>query len=134
MAPGLEFRRVLFRPLNAPPKLRPHHTPIESPAAARERVAELVRQGVDVIKVYIRITPELLQAVAAEAHAHGLGVAGHLTVTSAEEAAKAGIDSLEHGTGITASVVDDPKPWIDKDLGMNGFGVITPDFLIPPAS
>ena len=53
--------------------------------------------GVDYIKVYSRITPNMLSVVLDEAHKHGLKVIGHLGTTTPTEAVRLGIDGIEHG-------------------------------------
>jgi len=63
---------------------------------------------VDYIKVYTRIDPPLLRAIVDEARAFNLGVSGHLGMTDAVTAAKAGIASIEHLTGIPEAA--SPKP------------------------
>ncbi|WP_340113885.1 Kelch repeat-containing protein [Maribellus mangrovi] len=61
--------------------------------------AEIQRQaaiGVDYIKLYWDVSPELLGVAVEEAHALGLKVLGHLRKTSWTEAANLGIDFLTH--------------------------------------
>jgi imidazolonepropionase-like amidohydrolase len=53
--------------------------------------------GVDFIKLYSGIGPELLRVAVDEAHRRRLRVIGHLQRTSWTEAAEAGIDFLTHG-------------------------------------
>jgi hypothetical protein len=48
-------------------------------------------------KAYMMITPEELRAAAAEAHARGFKITGHLCAFGFKEAADLGIDNLEHG-------------------------------------
>ncbi|MCK4749491.1 MAG: amidohydrolase family protein, partial [Bacteroidales bacterium] len=65
-----------------------------------EEVREAVRQqakiGVDFIKLYTHLTPDLVKAAIDESHSLGLGVLGHLGYTSWTFAANAGIDGLLH--------------------------------------
>jgi imidazolonepropionase-like amidohydrolase len=75
---------------------------------ARKGVDRLVSAGADFIKVYTRIDPPLLRAIVDEAHAFNLGVTGHLGLTDALTAAKAGITSIEHLTGVAEAA--SPKP------------------------
>ncbi len=86
--------------LDAPPPFREHHVGLESLDAARRAVNLLHQRGAAAIKVREKITPELLQAVAEQAHELGIPVTGHLTYTDARQAAVAGIDGLEHATGV----------------------------------
>lgn len=75
---------------------------------ARKGVDRLVSAGADFIKVYTRIDPQLLRAIVDEAHAFNLGVTGHLGMTDAVTAAKVGITSIEHLTGVPEAA--SPKP------------------------
>jgi imidazolonepropionase-like amidohydrolase len=67
---------------------------------ARKAVDRLVSAGADLIKVYTHIDPPLLRAIIDEAHAFNLPVSGHLGMTDAIAAAKDGIGSIEHMTGV----------------------------------
>jgi imidazolonepropionase-like amidohydrolase len=78
-----------------------------SPRDARKAVDRLVNAGVDLIKVYTRVDPTLLRAVLDEAGTFNLRVAGHLGLTDAVTAAKEGIGSIEHLSGVPeASMAD----------------------------
>jgi imidazolonepropionase-like amidohydrolase len=70
------------------------------PDDARKAVDRLVNSGVDLIKVYTRIDPPLLTALLDEAKTFNLKVTGHLGLTDAVTAAKAGIAGIEHLSGI----------------------------------
>ena len=54
------------------------------------RVDRLVSAGADLIKVYTRMDPPLLRAIVDEASTFNLRVTGHLGMTDAVTAAKAG--------------------------------------------
>ena len=72
---------------------------VSTPTEARVR-AEVRRQaeiGVDYIKVYGSLPPDLIAAAIGEAHARGLEVIGHLQRTSWTQATEAGIDHITHG-------------------------------------
>lgn len=92
--------------LDAPPVLRGHHIGVETPAAAAKATRQLLALGVDAIKVYMKVTPDMVRASAAEAHAAKKRVIGHITF-SARDAALAGIDALEHGSGIALAIARD---------------------------
>jgi hypothetical protein len=63
----------------------------------RGLVAEMDRRGVDLIKTYFRLSPQAFLWLADEAGKRGLDFAGHLPMQMrAEEAADAGLRSLEH--------------------------------------
>ena len=70
---------------------------LDDPAAAATLVQSLKAQGVDLLKVYFLLDPDVLCAVVREAHAAGLRVTGHIGVhTSWERAIDCGIDGLNH--------------------------------------
>ena len=70
---------------------------LNKPEAAAALVRALKAQGVDALKVYFMLNPEVLRAVIKEAHAQGLRVTGHIGVrTGWREAIEAGIDGLNH--------------------------------------
>ncbi len=114
--------------LDPPPPLRGHHLAVESPDAARATTRRLLGQGVDGIKVYQRMTPELLRPIAEQAHAAGKRVIGHVTM-SAGDAALAGIDALEHASGIARAIAADPVlvAAIPDQAGVFGFRFMDPD-------
>ncbi|MCI0432156.1 MAG: amidohydrolase family protein, partial [Gemmatimonadetes bacterium] len=64
---------------------------------ARELVGRFAAQRVDLIKVYYRLSPEVLGWIISEAKGHGIAVGGHLPLRmTAAQAAAAGLRSLEH--------------------------------------
>ncbi len=95
--------------LDASPPAMEHHIGLDSPEMARRAVELLHGRGAAAIKVREKITPELLQTVSEEAHRLGIPVSGHLMRTDAREAALAGIDGLEHATGIVQAIGDRPR-------------------------
>ena len=71
--------------------------PVDSPAAAREVVPQLIDEGGDFLKAYIELKPEVLRAIVEEAHARGVRVTAHVGHrVTVEEAVRMGVDSLEH--------------------------------------
>lgn len=69
----------------------------DDPAEAVEFVAREADAGVDFVKVYAWMTPEVLAAVVEASHRRGLRVAGHVGhLVSAREAVRLGVDALEH--------------------------------------
>lgn len=95
--------------LTSPQPIRDHHIGLESPEMGRLAVRILHEHGAVAIKVHQQITPELLGAVADEAHRFGMPVTGHLRRIGAREAALAGIDGLEHATGVPRSAGSNPS-------------------------
>jgi imidazolonepropionase-like amidohydrolase len=79
-----------------------------TPEEARASVRRWASLGVDWIKIYRHIQPDIAQAVIDEAHGQGLRVTGHLCSLTFREAAAMGIDRIEHGL-IAASDFDDQK-------------------------
>ncbi len=77
------------------------------PNDARRGVDRLVSEGADLVKVYTRVDPPLLNAVLDEARTFNLRVAGHLGLTDALTAARAGITSIEHLSGIPEAASGD---------------------------
>jgi imidazolonepropionase-like amidohydrolase len=91
----------------------------DGPAGVRAQVRRLVREGADVVKVYMEsyekkqaesdvlsgarvYSDEELRALVDEAHASGVKVAAHTyTDESARRAVEAGADSIEHGLYVT---------------------------------
>jgi imidazolonepropionase-like amidohydrolase len=67
----------------------------------RQEVRTQAAAGVDYIKLYVGLTPELVKAAIDEAHSSGIGVIGHLYMTSWTDAAKLGIDALTHGVPVS---------------------------------
>ncbi|HYR11871.1 MAG TPA: amidohydrolase family protein, partial [Longimicrobium sp.] len=70
---------------------------IDDPAAAPALVQALKEQGVDLLKLYFLLDPDVARAVLAEAERQGLPVTGHIGVrTSLREAVEAGIEGFSH--------------------------------------
>ncbi|MBP2647943.1 MAG: amidohydrolase [Gemmatimonadetes bacterium] len=72
---------------------------------ARKAVDKLAVTGVDYVKVYTRITPELLRAIVDEAQTFGLRVTAHLGLTDAVTAGEIGVRSIEHMSGVPEAAV-----------------------------
>jgi len=62
----------------------------------RDEVARQTAAGVDYIKLYAGLSPQLIAAGIDEAHRRGARVLAHLFATSWTDAAKAGIDGIVH--------------------------------------
>jgi imidazolonepropionase-like amidohydrolase len=79
----------------------PDRISADLPDKARELVRQHKRKGVDFIKVYSGLAPEVYTAVLDEAKAQGLPVAGHCPdLVSALDASRLGQRSIEHTGGI----------------------------------
>lgn len=82
------------------PPTYPNATAVSDPHEARQAVDRLSVAGAHLIKVYTRITPPLLEAITDEASTFRMPVAAHLGLTDALTAAKAGVASIEHLSGV----------------------------------
>src|SRR2546430_2703674 len=80
-------------------------TQVETAEEARSEVLRQAAVGVDCIKAYSGITPDLLRAILDEAHAHRIPVLGHLSATTWREAVDLGIDGIEHVAPWTQDLV-----------------------------
>jgi imidazolonepropionase-like amidohydrolase len=69
---------------------------VRDEAAVREEIRWQAKAGVDAIKVYSSMPPNLVAIAIDEAHKLGLPVIGHVQRTTWTDAARLGIDSLEH--------------------------------------
>lgn len=85
--------------LDAPPTTYPDAIPLD-PADAGAAVDSAAAAGAAWIKAYTRTTPEQLEAIGTAARARRLPVAAHLGLTDAVTAARIGVRSLEHLSGI----------------------------------
>ncbi len=94
--------------IDSPPSTFGYGFMVETPEAARAAVRRNVADGLDAIKVYKKLRPDLLRAVIEEAHLHGIPVTGHLSI-SARDAVMMGIDSLEHASGIQIATMTDQE-------------------------
>ena len=94
--------------LDSPPGTFPHAVLVSTAEEARRVVREHARAGVDYIKAYTMLEPELLEATIDEARSLGLVVRGHITV-GAREASRFGIATLEHMSGIAIAAIDDEE-------------------------
>ena len=73
---------------------------ISSEEEAREEIRNQAAAGVDYVKLYVGLPPNLVKAAIDEAHIQGIKVIGHLYMTSWTDAAKFGIDALTHGVPV----------------------------------
>jgi imidazolonepropionase-like amidohydrolase len=74
---------------------------VQTEQDVRQEVRTQVVAGVDYIKLYVGLTPNLLKAAIDEAHIYGKKVIGHLYMTSWTDAANLGIDALTHGVPVS---------------------------------
>src|ERR671913_2140731 len=74
---------------------------ISTEEQAREEVRHQAAVGVDYVKLYVGLPPNLVKAAIDEAHSQGIRVIGHLYMTSWTDAADLGIDALTHGVPVS---------------------------------
>jgi imidazolonepropionase-like amidohydrolase len=74
---------------------------VQTEQDVRHEVRTQAAAGVDYVKLYVGLTPELVQAAIKEAHSNGIKVIGHLYMTSWTDAANLGIDALTHGVPVS---------------------------------
>ncbi|MEO8140242.1 MAG: amidohydrolase family protein [Gemmatimonadota bacterium] len=84
-------------------------TEVKTADQIRRAVDRRAVLGVNYLKIYTRITPELLKALMDEATTLNLKVTAHLGLTDALTAAKLGVSSIEHLTGIPEAASKTPE-------------------------
>lgn len=92
--------------LDESPSTYPDAVLIDSPDSADAVIGRLVNHGASWVKVYSRLTPDMLAAVVGAARMRHLPVAAHLGLTDATAAARLGIASIEHLTGVPEAAGD----------------------------
>jgi enamidase len=95
--------------LNRPLGLRQLRA-LKGPDDARKMTAYWADEGATSFKAYMQITRAELGAAIEEAHKRGLKVTGHLCSVTFAEAAKLGIDNLEHGFLTASDFVPNKQP------------------------
>jgi imidazolonepropionase-like amidohydrolase len=120
LEPILELRETLNRGAEPGPRMYAAGAEIDGlpatyadaiganrPNDARRAVDRLVNSGTDFVKVFTRVDPTLLAAVLDEAKTFNLRVSGHLGMTDAVTAAREGITSIEHLSGVPEAASGD---------------------------
>ena len=92
--------------LDVPPTTYSDAWPVPLPDSAEAAVGRLVDHGAAWVKVYTRVTPDVLAAVIGAARMRRLPVAAHLGLTDAITAAQLGVTSIEHLTGVPEAAGD----------------------------
>ena len=92
--------------VDGPPTTYPDAVPIALPDSADAVVGRLADLGATWIKVYSKVRPDVLEAVVDAARMRQLPVAAHLGLTDAITAARLGVTSIEHLTGIPEAAGD----------------------------
>jgi imidazolonepropionase-like amidohydrolase len=94
---------------------------VTSEEDVRTEVRRQAAAGVDYIKLYVGLTPDLVRATIDEAHMLGIKVIGHLYLTSWTEAADFGIDALTHGVPVSPLLLPPDKQEIFTQSGGGPF-------------
>jgi imidazolonepropionase-like amidohydrolase len=82
--------------------------PVHSEEDIRREIRWQKAAGVDCIKVYSSMPPDFARVAIDEAHKNGLPIIGHLQRTTWTEAARMGIDGVEHAAPWSSAYVAEP--------------------------
>ncbi len=102
-----------------------HHMAVTDVEEARKMARNLVKLGVDYLKIHLGVSLEIIKAVAAIGREEDLKLSGHLE-SDIVPYAEAGIDGVEHGSGSAEATIRDQKRlqtlkswklWLPKFLG-----------------
>jgi imidazolonepropionase-like amidohydrolase len=88
---------------------------VRTPEEARTLARSLLQRGVDALKVYQHLTPDLLTPIVEEARKAGTEAVGHSR--DAKEAILAGLKFIEHSTPIAHATLGDPAKIQAMDEG-----------------
>lgn len=94
--------------LDEAPATYPDANEVTNADQVRKAVDQLAVGGADYVKAYTRITPALLKPLMDEAATFDLRVTAHLGLTDALTAAKLGVSSIEHLSGIPEALAKNP--------------------------
>lgn len=85
----------------------------------RQEVRLQAATGVDYVKLYVGLTPNLVRAAIDEGHQNGIKVIGHLYLTTWTDAANLDIDALTHGVPVSPYLLpkDKQRTFIENGLG-----------------
>jgi imidazolonepropionase-like amidohydrolase len=95
--------------LDGAPPTYPDATVLATATEARRAVDALAVLGVDYIKIYTHVTPELLKPLLDEASTFNLRVTAHLGLIDAVTAARLGVKSIEHMSGVPEAASPNPE-------------------------
>ncbi len=99
---------------------------LKGPEDARKMVAYWADEGATSFKAYMQITRAELGAAIEEAHKRGIKVTGHLCSVTFAEAAKLGIDNLEHGFLVASDFVPNKQPDLCPAGSRQAFDAVDP--------
>lgn len=78
---------------------------IQDPMEGRVAVNKFADKGATAIKVYFRLSTEMISAICEEAHQRGIPVTAHLEITNAIDAIGVGLDGIEHITSFGTALL-----------------------------
>ena len=81
--------------------------------AAREQVADLVAAGVDFIKIYELVSPDVFAALVESAEAANIPIAAHVPLSMMAETAGPHVQSMEHLRNIEIACADNAESLFD---------------------
>jgi imidazolonepropionase-like amidohydrolase len=89
----------------------PTKTLVANEAEAKDAVRRIAEARFRQVKIYSSVKPELVPIIAAEAHARGLRVSGHIPAfMTAEQAVRAGYDEIQHMNMLFLNFLADEVP------------------------
>jgi imidazolonepropionase-like amidohydrolase len=100
--------------LDGSPPAHAGATVVQSAAEVRRAVDRLAVVGADAVKIFTGFPPALLPALHDEAAALRLPVAAHLGTIDALAAARAGVSSIEHMSGVVAAAAPGSAPALSR--------------------
>ncbi|MEM9065920.1 MAG: amidohydrolase family protein [Planctomycetota bacterium] len=111
---------ITGRIIDGDPAVWPFSYPCDEPEDARKAVRELHKAGVDAIKVYSRLMPEVYEAAVEEAGNVGLPVVGHIPdAVPVQAAIAAGQRTAEHMLRLPSEFIDEPRHGVIPDWWWN---------------
>lgn len=87
-----------------------------TPEEARAIVNELREAGVDFIKIYEMVSPEVFQVFVAEASKHGLPIAAHVPLAMLASDAGPQVQSMEHLRNLEMDCADDAEVLLEQRI------------------
>jgi len=94
---------------------------VQTDQDVRQEVRNQVAIGVDYVKLYVGLAPELVKAAINESHFNGIKVIGHLYLTSWTDAANLGIDALTHGIPVSPLLLSEANQQKFLEVGDDPF-------------
>lgn len=88
-----------------PPAYPRNSVMVRDSTEARNHVLTFYEQGASAIKVYFRVTPDLIKVICETADELGIPTTAHLEIAYARDAIEAGIDGIEHITSFGIDLV-----------------------------